>query len=77
MRDVQESSRQAEDVREARESLAVLEAELRGLEEDLAQQVEELGRDLDPYEAELETLVIQPRRSDVDVQSVSLLWLSD
>ncbi len=77
IRDAQDSSRQAEDVREARESLGALEAELRGLEEDLAQQVEELGRDLDPYEAELKTLVIQPRRSDVDVQSVSLLWLSD
>ena len=77
VRDAQESSRQAEDVREVRQSIETLDGELRSLEEDLAQRVEEIGRDLDPLHAELQTVTIKPRRSDVDVQSTSLLWLAD
>ena len=77
VREAQESSRQAEDVREARQSIETLENELQELEQDLARQVEEMGRDLDPLHAVLVTVTIQPRRSDVDVRSTGLLWLSD
>jgi len=75
VRDAQESSRQSKDVGQARGALEALGEELKNLEEELTRQVEELSRDLDPLTAELDSLSVQPRRSDVDVQAVSLLWL--
>lgn len=77
VRDARESSRQAEDVEEARISLEDLNDQLERLEQELGQQVQELSRDLDPLTAGLGTITIQPRRTDVDVRLVGLLWISD
>ncbi len=75
IRDAAESSRQARDVKQARGSLEALNDQLGKLEEDLEQRLEELSRDLDPLRAELGSVTIQPRRSDVGVRSVALLWV--
>jgi len=75
VRDARESSRQAEDVEEARTSLEDLNDQLEKLEAELEERLQELSRDLDPLSAKLDPVTIQPRRTDVDVQSVSLLWV--
>jgi len=77
VRDARESSRQAADVKEARTSLEELNDQLERLEAELEQRLQELSRDLDPLNANLDPVTVQPRRTDVDVQSVSLLWVTD
>ena len=75
LRDVQETSRQSADVKEARGSLEALESEFGELEAELDRRVAELSGDLDPLKSELDTVTIRPRRSDVEVRSVGLLWI--
>jgi len=77
VRDARESSRQAEDVEEARTLLEDLNDQLEKLEAEPKQRLEGLSRDLDPLSAKLDLVSIQPRRTDVDVRSVGLLWITD
>ena len=74
-RGFQRSSKEAGDVRRAEAALATWEDKLAELETELEVEIDELEDRYDPLREELEVVELRPRRTDVDVQLVTLAWL--
>lgn len=68
--------RERADVAHAEESLEVLQQRRLDLEQDFERQTAQLRAKFDPATAEIETLSIRPRKSDIDVAEVALLWVA-
>jgi flagellar motility protein MotE (MotC chaperone) len=68
-------ARESQDVERAKEDLAVLEEKYREMERELEQEIEELEERFDPLNEELETFAVKPRRTDVEVRRVALVWV--
>jgi len=68
------ASKQGRDVDRAEDSLEALNARRAQLEAELAADVAALEARLDPLAEPLTTVTVRPRKSDVDVASVSVLW---
>lgn len=66
---------QRADVKVAKNRLEGLEEEVARLNAELAEEVHELGKDFDPLTMELETETVKPYKKDIDIHSVSLIWL--
>lgn len=71
------SVKEQADVRRAEEQLESLLADRRELEEELARDIGELEDRYDPLLEELEELTAKPRRTDVRVERVVLLWAAE
>jgi hypothetical protein len=69
------ASRQSRDVDRAREKLEAYERQLEEMEAEFQRAGEEVRRTLDPMMEVLDTVVLKPRRTDVDVRLVSLAWV--
>ena len=67
--------RESEDVSRAEESLEVLAQRKIDLENELQQEVSRLQGQLDPASASIEQVAVRPRKSDVDVTTLALLWI--
>jgi hypothetical protein len=65
-----------EDVAREREGIEALRRELADLEAELAGELDDLRASFD-REPELEELVIQPRKSDLAVERIALVWIPD
>ena len=65
---------QADDVDQAREMLDEREEHLAAIERELTDEIAELENELDPRNLELTAKTIAPRKSDIDVAPLSLLW---
>ncbi len=74
MRGFSRSGKESADVERAGETLRVRQEELAALEADAEREAAELGERFDPAAEELETVVVHPRRSDVEVRRVLLAW---
>ena len=70
------AAKQGRDVDRAEDSLEALHARRAELEAALAADVAALEAKLDPHAEPLATLTIRPRKADVDVKSVVVLWRS-
>ncbi len=68
------ASRQARDVDRAREKLEAYQQQLEDLEAEFQQAGEQVRQSLDPMLEVLDTVVLKPRRADVDVRLVALAW---
>jgi hypothetical protein len=66
---------QAGDVGRAQESVAAVEQQIRDLDAELQRELDASEAALDPGSEKLETLTIRPKKSDVTVRSVGLVWL--
>ncbi len=75
MRDVGRSLDEGGDVKRAEESLAAHKQALADLETEFQSEVDALGVDLDPMTEELEHIQMRPRKSDIAVDLVGLLWM--
>jgi len=75
MRDVGRSIDEGGDVKRAEESLALLKQRQADLEEEFQQEIDSLGADIDPMTESLETVVLRPRKSDIDVHTLGLVWM--
>ena len=62
------------DVARAKDSMREVQQDLRDLEADFEAEVQELRDSYDVHTLELETVDVRPRKSDIDVTSVTLLW---
>ena len=62
------------DVQRAEESLDVLQERRTELEKDYEAKIEAIRPVLDPAEVELESVVIRPRKADIDVLALGVLW---
>jgi hypothetical protein len=68
------ASREKDDVERAGRNVEAAREDLAQLESDLARDVAALERSLDPAALELERLELAPRKTDVTVESLILLW---
>ncbi|RIL09559.1 hypothetical protein DCC79_10710 [bacterium] len=71
------TSRAAAEVEEGREQVASLAEQKAGLEAELQARLDEIARRWDAAIADLTTVELAPRRSDIDVQAVALAWLPE
>ncbi|WP_182866730.1 ATP-binding protein [Rhodopirellula sp. JC639] len=73
-RGVGRASQQADDVRRAEQALKDLHGDIKDLEDELEQEIEELAKACDIDKIELDTTEIPPRKSDLKTQDVFILW---
>lgn len=62
------------DIGRAEESLEVLQEKLADLEKEFEEEVKEIEETIRADELELEPLDIRPRKSDIVVERVALVW---
>lgn len=75
MRSTSRASQQRGDIKRAEENVAALAEELQELEREFEEAVDELKESLTLDELELTTKEISPRKSDIVVNEVALVWL--
>ncbi len=73
-RGVARSVNEQQDVGRAKETVEVLQQQLADLEEAFNSELAELQAKVDPATEALETIEIRPRRSNITVQLVTLVW---
>ena len=66
---------QQADVAQAEAALARLQTERTELNEKLEQELAKIAHDYHPDRLELETVAIRPRKSDIQVEAVRLVWI--
>ena len=70
--------RQAQgDVYRAEETTESITARITALNDELQQEIDQLKERFDPLSEELVVKEIKPRRSDIDIKTVSLVWIAD
>ena len=74
MRGASRASRERGDIARAQENAAELRQQLAALEREFEQDTAELDRDGAPEDAKLEEIAIAPRKSDIAVESIVLVW---
>ena len=72
---ISRSRKQKQDVRRAEEKVEGLREEREDLEIYMREEINELSSRFDPQTIELETVQVKPYKKDIDVESVSLLWV--
>jgi hypothetical protein len=75
MRDVGRSMDQSGDVRRAEESLFALRDKLIGLETEEQEAIAAMEAKFDAYSESLDTVLMRPRKSDITVDSLGLVWM--
>ncbi|MEO1615656.1 MAG: ATP-binding protein [Planctomycetota bacterium] len=73
-RGVGRASQQKDDIRRAEDSLEKLHDDMAELERDLTEELRELAEECDIDQIELESTDIPPRKSDLKVKDVEILW---
>ena len=74
MRGIDRAAKQGRDVDRAEDSLEALRARRAELERELAADVAALEAKLDPLTEPLERVALRPRKSDIEVTSLQILW---
>lgn len=69
------SRKQSQDVRRAEAKVEDLEDEIVEMEATMREELDDLAERFDPMLLELETVFVKPYKKDIDVQSVSLIWI--
>lgn len=67
--------KQRRDVKFAEDKVEMISEDLHELEAELAEEIRELEDKFDVFTTELEPEVVKPYKKDIEVRSVSLLWL--
>jgi hypothetical protein len=75
MRDVSRSVDEAGDVKRAEESLEVMKQKLADLEAEEQAALDELNSKYDPESETLDKVLMRPRKSDITVDSLGLVWM--
>ena len=73
-RGVGRAMQQDDDVTRAQENVQVSQQQLVDLDADLKAEIEALAARNDPATEDMDTLVLKPKKSDIAVQLVSLVW---
>jgi Helicase HerA, central domain len=67
-------TQEQDDVKRAEESLDVLTTRYEALEREFQQEIEEVQREFDPSIAQIEEVLIRPRKSDTEVMELAVVW---
>jgi hypothetical protein len=73
-RGVGRAMQQGDDVTRAQENVQAMQQQLADLEADMKAEVDALAAKNDPVTEDMDTLVLKPKKSDITVQLVSLVW---
>jgi FtsZ-binding cell division protein ZapB len=68
------SSRESQDVARAEDSLEAVQMQLKDLQAEFDAEVAALEARMDPLRENLESVMIRPKKTDIAVQLVSLVW---
>jgi hypothetical protein len=68
------SIQQSQDVGRAKETLQTYEQQLKDLQDQLQQEMTDLQARIDPQGEAFETVTLRPKKTDIAVQLVALLW---
>ena len=71
------SKEQSEDVERAAENVEALVEQLEELNRELEEKIDEMGERYDAAAEELSVIACRPRRRDIDVRRVALLWIPE
>lgn len=74
-RGVSRSMEAQSDIARAKETLKALQEQLAELEAQFEAETDALASKIDPLTEELETVVIRPKKTDIAVQLVALVWM--
>ncbi len=74
LKGVGRSAQQQSDVERAKETLETYKKQLQDLNAEFEREAESLAAKIDPATETLETLVIKPKKTDIDVRLVALAW---
>jgi len=77
MRGAGRASRQARDVDRAREKLEAYRLQLEDLEAEFQHAGEDVRARLDPMAEVFDTVVLKPRKTDIEVRLVALAWVPE
>ena len=67
--------KEAKDVKMAEEKLQVLQQQLTELQDELANEIEQVKSSIDPLAENLENYVLRPKKTDISVSLVALTWV--
>jgi hypothetical protein len=74
MRGFSKSANESQDVKRAKETVEAIDQQIADLNAQFQSDTDELESKIDPLTEKLETLLIKPRKADIDVQLVTLVW---
>ena len=74
MRSASRTMEQTKDVSRAEDTIESISKQIKDLQAEFNAEVSSLGEKIDPQTEVFETLVVKPRKSDINVQLVSLVW---
>lgn len=74
MRSASRTMEQTKDVARAEETIESISKQIKDLQAEFNEEVTNLSEKIDPQTEVLETLVIKPRKADINVQLVTLVW---
>jgi hypothetical protein len=74
MRDVGRTMDEQGDIKRAEESLTAMKQKRADLEADFQAEVDAIGAQMDPMAEALDQLTVRPRKSDIAVDSMGLVW---
>ena len=66
--------KEKKDVEAVEAQIAEVQEDIKNLKEDLEAEIEKIEEKYSPENYEIEPLIIKPRRSDVSVEDIALLW---
>ena len=69
------ASRQARDVKRAERKVQEYQDRLDAIEEECRSEIETIRQTMDPLQLELETIELKPRRTDIDIRQIAILWI--
>jgi len=69
------ASKQARDVKRAERKVQEYQDRLDAIEEECRSEIETIRQTMDPLQLELETIELKPRRTDIDIRQIAILWI--
>jgi len=75
MRGAGRAVQQKADIDRAREDVVVLQNQLRDLEAELSEEIARIAAEYERFDSDLEEVAIAPRKSDITVDRVALVWV--
>ena len=67
--------KEAKDVKRAEEKLEILQQQMSELQEELANEIEQVKTNIDPQSEDLESYLLRPKKTDVSVSLLALTWV--
>jgi hypothetical protein len=75
VRSAGKSRRQQDDVARAKDAVYALTESLEELEDEFQRDVRQLSESMETAESEIDEFLIRPRKSDITVSQVTLVWM--